>query len=696
MRRAFVQRQYLKKIFFGGLLISLLGFASWGFMTTFDSWPVEQEGWFSADTMPGKSGIRRSNIHDRNFDILALSLQLNSLYARPLEIVDPEGTAVELARLLNLDREQLLESFRRERGVVWLTRQAGKEVVDMVLAGNLPGIHVMPRFHRYYPQQTGAAHVVGFVRDEQGLAGIELAYDDILRGGISDIRLAAAGVPERVVAASGVHVVSTLDLTLQQELEQRLARAMRAVDGDSAAAVIMDISRGEVVAMASLPTYDPNRFWMVGTDERLNRAVVTQVHLGALRALFSRAVAHKQGTAAIIPLAGAVDSKRDWYEWEPGIYASANLAGIPRTKTKSAETFLRQIELCAAGALDLLEIRSLNRALTATGGYKDEGATQRAAALRTVSGISLLTAFSRLFNGGEVVEPHLIKGFWDGEQFWRHKPRATEGIFPDAAGQALRQELIAMAGDSKTVVTFESLVTWGAGPGHLFFDEQTKTADLGDLAVVAGPLVNEESEPGLITQTRQESAELASLALPGGTENRQDANLEVEEPRRYQAVMLGMAPARHPTLVALVFIDRARIDLTLPSPLPGIVRDLDRWSATLRHPIIPPLPGIITVREDTLYRQWLSTREKEGLQTQVVGNRSPDYMPDVLGLSLRKALQGLQTSGLRIQVQGSGRVVAQHPAPGVALEGISEGIIELRRDSDNLMVVGNSSRGRQP
>jgi len=654
MRGTATYRQRRKKLIFLLLLLPLVGAGIWAGLAILGFQSGDRQAGISGGTLVESSSLRRNNIYDRNFDTLALSFRLSSLYVRPLEITDPEGTAAELARILDLDQEQLLASFRSERSFVWLTRQAERDLVDRVLEGDFRGVHVMPRSHRYYPHQTGASHAIGFVKDEQGLAGIELSYDNILRGGISDIRLAAAGVPERVAASGGVHLVSTLDLPLQRELENRLARALRAVDGVSASALVMDVASGALVGMASLPSYDPNHFWAARAEERLNRAVVPQVRPGALRSLFILAAAHEKGVAGTSPPgADQLESQGFWYEMDREIYASSSLrpAGATGELMSPPESFWRRIGLCAGIDLDLLEGRSLNEGMSSPDGLEDECRQLLLAEDPVVSGVALLAAFSRLVNGGQPVEPHLIRGFWDTEQFWPRKSALNGDVFPAVAGRNFLRDLVPAGEDSVPVATYESLVT--LRPEHR-------------------------------TEAGSPAAERAT------TENDTPAD------GRYQAVMLGMAPAEDPGLAALVFIDGAKMDLALPSPLRGVVRDLDTWATNLRRPVTVPTGATVMARESTLLQQWAAMQEKGEGPTQVAAIRPVERMPDVMGLSLRKALQTLQNSGLRIKVQGSGRVVGQKPPPGASLKGVDEGTIELRVITGNLAAANNlrSKNGR--
>ena len=649
-----------QKIFFLILLpVVILGLL--GLFALSGAGEVRTGAAYSGGFSENNAGQRRNNIYDRNFDTLALSFRLNSLYARPLEIADPEGTAAELARLLDLDREDLLDSLRSQRSFVWLDRQVEKEKAQEVLAAEIQGVYDMPRSHRYYPNHDEASHAIGFVKDGQGLAGLELSYENILRGGVSDARLVAAGVPERAAADGGVHLISTLDLSIQRELEQRLARVLRTVDGSFASALVMDVSSGAVVAMASLPSYDPNNFWAAGAEERVNRAVVPRVRPGALRDMFSRAAAiDARDWAAFDLLPGERERAGQgwWQPLEPDVYAPAGqkLAGGGSAKMLSRE-FLNQVGLCQVSDMDLLEGHTREEIMPLKGGREGDCRQLFQDNRVAVSGVSLLAAFSRLVNSGRPVDPHLIRGFWDGEQFWPRQTVEDGRALPVDTGRAVLEDLLRMVDPRGAVATYESLVAQSRPRDHFS---------------PAPARYNGKSGEGGSLAEQQDAGAAGETARP-----------------RYQAVLLGMAPVDDPALAALVFVDGARLDLDLPSPLSGVVRNLDIWSVNLlpRSPE-PPEPGTIAAREESLYRQWQGMREEGELQVRIATSPAPGTMPDVTGFSLRKALQVLQSSGLRLQVRGSGRVVSQQPEPGASLRGVDEGVIELRVPADQMAAVG--------
>lgn len=595
MRRPAAHRQRVKKALMALLLLPLAGLGTW--LLFFASGDSEQRPESARDrALVESSSTLRGNIYDRNFNPLAISFRLSSLYARPLEITAPEETATALARILDLNRDELLDSFRSERGFVWLARQVEKGAVNQVLEGDFQGVYLMPRSYRYYPHGAETAHVVGFVKDEQGLAGIELAQDNMLRGGVADAWLTAAGFSDREGGGSKAHLVTTLDLRIQQTLEQRLQRAMRSVSGQAAAALLMDVNSGAILAMVSLPGYDSNRFWSYSAEERTNLAVVPQVHFGALWEIFRLAASLELNSGGVSEAAG--------------------------------EEFFKRIGLCGPTEFDLLEGRRVAELGLVNGSDPQSRRDEKCRDLLTegaeaqVSGVALLAAVSRLVNGGRAVDPHLVRGYWDGEHLRELNPGG------DGAAFSARSE-------SDFMQALTTLASAGTGPAGMIFES-------------------------LVAQGRQEAV------------------VSAEEPELYQAVLLGLVPPRQPSLAILMFIDQARIDPAMPSPLAGVARELPNWNEAMHRSEAPPLVTTVTQREADLYQHWLAGQEAVDFAESKAGSPVTERMPSVLGLSMRKALQSLQVTGLRFQVHGSGWVVEQYPAPGTVLRGGEEGVIELR------------------
>ena len=210
--------------------------------------PVEPTGEVAVNAIVAN----RADITDRNGRILATNLSTHALYAQPQLMTDPVGSAKALAALFpEFDEERLIKDFTGKRKFVWLRRKLSPEQVQAVFDIGDPGLLFGPREMRLYPNGRLAAHVLGgasFGREGVhsaeiiGVAGIEKAYDDYLRD----------------PTLEGKPLVLSLDLSVQAAVAEVLEGGMRMMNAKAASAVIMDIHTGEIIALVSLPDFDPN------------------------------------------------------------------------------------------------------------------------------------------------------------------------------------------------------------------------------------------------------------------------------------------------------------------------------------------------------------------------------------------------------------------------------------------------------
>lgn len=237
----------------------------------------------------------RADIVDRRGRILATNLTTHSLYAQPPIMIEPERAARELAAIFpTLDEDKLIAQFTGSRKFLWIKRNISPEQKQAVHDIGDPGLLFGPREMRLYPNGKLAAHVLGgagFGREAVnsaeivGRAGVEKRFDNYLRDPVND------GAPLQL----------SIDLTIQDTVERVLHGGMNLMNAKGATAVMMDIQTGELVAMASLPDFDPNhrpRPLAEGdaADSPLfNRAVQGVYELGSTFKVFTAAQALESG-----------------------------------------------------------------------------------------------------------------------------------------------------------------------------------------------------------------------------------------------------------------------------------------------------------------------------------------------------------------------------------------------------------------
>ena len=240
---------------------------------------------------------QRADITDRNGRVLATNLQTYALYAQPKDMVDPARVARELAAIFpDMNAADLQRRLTDGRSFMWLRRVLSPEQMQQVHNIGDPGLLFGPREMRLYPNGTLAAHVLGGASfgaegvqsaEVIGTAGIEKAMDSRLRDP------AQAGEPLKL----------SLDLTVQATVEEVLATGMQMMNAKGAAAILMDVHTGEIVSLASLPTFDPNKRPNAaikgdpGDSPLFNRAVQGVYELGSTYKIFAVAQALELGLA---------------------------------------------------------------------------------------------------------------------------------------------------------------------------------------------------------------------------------------------------------------------------------------------------------------------------------------------------------------------------------------------------------------
>lgn len=244
---------------------------------------------------------RRGTIYDRNGTELAMSIDVDSVFAVPSEIPDQESTAQILSGVLHVDAEELLSHMRSQKNFAWMQRRVDAETSERVRELNLRGIYFRKEPKRFYPKRGLAAQVIGYVgTDDEGLGGLELVYDDDLRGipgkeTISvDARRKWYGRVERQ-PDPGQNLVLTVDGTIQYIVEKELEQAMQDTKAVAGTVVVQNPRTGEILALANRPTFNPNLFGSVPKEALKNRAVSDVYEPGSVFKTVTYSAAIEQG-----------------------------------------------------------------------------------------------------------------------------------------------------------------------------------------------------------------------------------------------------------------------------------------------------------------------------------------------------------------------------------------------------------------
>lgn len=228
---------------------------------------------------------RRGTIYDRNGVVLATSVEATTIYANPTEVTDAHKTSERLAEILGGEASDFEKKLSQDATTfVYVQRQAKVEDADKVKELDLDGIYFIADTRREYPNGSIGGQIIGYCNvDGEGITGLELQYDDILKGtpGTYSAERGEGGIPipggviEETPAVDGQDIMISLDIKLQDSVEQALAEGTEAYGTDEGCSVVMDAATGEIYAICSLPYMDPSNMAAseVGSD---NLTAVTQ------------------------------------------------------------------------------------------------------------------------------------------------------------------------------------------------------------------------------------------------------------------------------------------------------------------------------------------------------------------------------------------------------------------------------------
>ncbi|BCH01451.1 penicillin-binding protein 2 [Mesorhizobium loti] len=235
----------------------------------------------------------RPDIVDRNGEVLATDIKTASLFAEPRRIVDADEAIEKLSTVLpEIDYEQTYHKLKSGAGFVWLQRQlTPKQQADIMQLG-IPGFGFRTEKRRFYPSGETSSYIVGLTNiDNQGISGMEKYIDE---QGLSDLQ--ASGL---AVAKDLKPVKLSIDLRVQHVVRDEIAAGLERYRAIGAGAVVLNVKTGEVIAMASVPDFDPNNPYNAQEKDRLNRMSAGLYEMGSTFKSFTSAMALDSGKATM-------------------------------------------------------------------------------------------------------------------------------------------------------------------------------------------------------------------------------------------------------------------------------------------------------------------------------------------------------------------------------------------------------------
>jgi cell division protein FtsI (penicillin-binding protein 3) len=663
-----------------GVLCGAMGIALGGIVST--AWRVQIEDgaeWREIAEKQRQRGLhvepKRGTVYDRNGTPLAVSVEVPSVSVDVVEMLrGVDGRAAQeallreaasrLGRALSMDPAELYVKLEPRHRFVWLKRRVTGEEATAIgelrspdaLPHPLRGVAIDSEGHRYYPGRELAGSVLGFVApDGQGKDGLELALDEDLRGKVEEVkglrdrsgRLVFEATSESR-ALQGYDVLLSIDEGIQHVAERELDAAMRTYETKSGSLVVVDPLTGEVLALASVPGFNPNDYTESEVDARRDRAVTDRFEPGSVMKTFALAAALNAGTL----------KPTDSINCEHGVY---QVAGITVHDT-SPHDMLSPTQILARssniGALKIglqLGEPALYAAYRRFGFGEPTGMPlpgEAAGVLRpkgrpwvdaetatasygqgiSVTTIQLAMAMGAIANGGKLLEPILVKRVSDGR-----------GEAVSESSVHVRREVVT-PGVARTVADMLTAVTEGVATGR------------------------EAAIPGF------------RVAGKTSTAQKVDPATGKYSTEKYTAVFVGFVPVEKPRLVVAVVLDEPTIghyggDLAGP-----VFRRVAESS--LRYLGVTPSASSANIAAVTregdpadttlaLMRPPAAAALATPSPTPAAGPSAPlpagtVRVPDASGLGAHEVVGALTKAGLVPQLEGWGRAVRQTPAPGAA------------------------------
>ena len=396
---------------------------------------------------------RRGAILDREGEPLAISIDLHTVWTDPQHVADPFSEAQKLAKVLDVDAAELETKLSCECRFQYLARQVTPKIAQNVKALDLPGVYLEAEPKRYYPGHRLASHVLGFVDiDGNGLEGVESQFEEILEGTAGEMTLeqdpAGNHLPQAEFeyrkARPGRSLFLTIDKELQYFTQATLAQAAQTYHAEAGTAIVMRPQTGEILALANVPDFDPNKAGTFTDEARRNRAVTDVYEPGSAYKIVATSGALEEGAVTpkstfVVPDSYAY-SDRVFHDSHPHptekmtvteiIEQSSNVGTIQiglRLGGKKLDSYVRRFGFGSKTGLDFPG-ESAGLVLDRKDWTGPTIATIPIGQGIAVTPLQMAAAYSALANGGVWTEPKLIAATTNGGRAEASPPAATRRV----------------------------------------------------------------------------------------------------------------------------------------------------------------------------------------------------------------------------------------------------------------------------
>lgn len=627
---------------------------------------------------------QRGAIYDRHLRPLAMSLSVNSIYAVPSHLENPDAVARRLAGALSMNPRDLEARFEASRTFCWVKRKVSAAEFLRVKAMDLKGVYFQKEMKRFYPLGDLAASILGYVgMDDRGLGGLEYSMNSQIEGKpghalvMEDARRQTFGSRDDP-GQPGMNVQLTLDAGVQYIAERVLAADVEKWHAKGGVVVVQNPSTGAILAMASYPTFDPNNYAASPPQDRIDRGVGWIYEPGSTFKSVTISSALNEGVAkptdlidcqmgAIVLGGRTIHDVREAIRHETGpltvkqvLAYSSDVGAVKVALRLGEDRFYRDIVKFGFGSKTGVGLPGDEQGLLMPP-QRWSGVSIGEIAIGQGIGVTplqLTDAYSAIANGGMLVQPRIIAKIFRRGAAQPPLPKVEQRVLSPQTAAAMRQMLA-------------GVVEFGTG----------------------------------------KAAQLEGYSAGGKTGTAQKVENGRYSHTHYVASFIGIAPVSHPAITILVAIDTpsggiygAEVaapaweeiaqetldylnvprDEPLPSPLEmaSNKRRDPRLGSNLRDhppaapPTAPPLP---VVRPSVKSISFVPGQGQPSPDAVIISDRPVVTVPDFTGLDERKVAEECQKLGLDLRLSGTGLAVEQDPAPGSKVpEGSQVGVAFAR------------------
>lgn len=503
---------------------------------------------------------------------------------------------------------------------------------EKVKSWDVPGVILTPRFARRHMHGTTAAHVLGHVGgDGHGLAGLELKYDDALSGapGTRVVKRDRSGRIKAFVGGQvkkpehGKDLVLTIDLVRQAALEDELRRGVRESKAAWGTAVAMDPETGAVLAMANVPTYNPNQPGAASDAARRNRAITDRFEPGSTFKLVGATALVDQG---LVSMGDSVDTGNGWAVFHghtmkdvsaygtisfSQVLSKSSNVGMAKTVRQYLDpgTFYQYARNMGFSTPTWIDLPGEQEGVLKTPNeWSQTTLTSMSIGYEvSITPLQLLAAYNALANGGELMKPYVVaeKRGVRGNTLWKNRPETIRRVMKEETADTLR------------------------------------------------PALEQAVETGTATE-----AQIEGLRVAGKTGTALQVTDGHYTKKQARASFVGFFPADDPQVTLLVIVGNPQTSIYGGAVAAPIFRRVARrWAGTF-----PSVVDRMTQKRARTARANLpldSLRRRPSLPADSVA-----VLPDLTGTSTRHALYWLREHGIDARLYGQGVVTKQKPQPG--------------------------------